>query len=286
MSRSNQQHLEDREAVAYNQREADLQAHYEKISYLEGNEPSGAKSDLRRGNFSASRISELLAGGSGKTRMSYILDLSLAIIGIKDDFESAEMRHGTVNQYNAFDKIVKPMFLSAVWYDKYVPIDKDCGSSPDVTIDNFIPLDVKCPYTIYNYLQQRDKLLKKYYLQSQMQMMSFKAPIGYMLLYLTKPETWGQDDWTEYPMPIKDRNHIHEIKADEQSQYEILQAVEKAVPVRDEIVQKLLNAKLLTEEEFFYNQMSANRYRKIKEASNLLNIDYIRVGDGFYYQIN
>lgn len=285
MSRINQQNLEEREQAFYNQQESDLQAHSDKISYMEGYEPTQAKIEPRRGRFTASRISELLAGGSGKTRMSYILDCALAKIGIKDDFESAEMRHGTVNQINAFDKVVKPMFKSAEWYDKYIPINDDAGSSPDVKIESLIPLDCKCPYTIFNYLSQKEKLPKKYYLQSQMQMMSLKSPIGYMLFYLTKPEFWGQDDWEEYPIPLKDRFHLEEIKADEQSQYEILQAVEAAVPVRDNIVDKLTNAKVMSIEEFFYSQMKMNRYRKIKEASNLLNIDYIRVGKDFFYEV-
>jgi len=37
----------------------------------------------RVGKFSASRISELLAGGTGKTAQSYCLDLAMEMIDIK-----------------------------------------------------------------------------------------------------------------------------------------------------------------------------------------------------------
>ena len=228
--------------------------------------------------------SRLLAGGTGATRQSYILEVALASIGIKDDFESAATRHGTNNQYNAFDLCVKPLFDKAEWYDKYIALTANSGASPDVLIDKYFTLDVKCPYGIPNYIEQCKKLPKKYYQQAMMQMMCTKAPIGYVLIYLTKPELWGEDNWKEYPLPVEERYHLHEIKWDEQTVYEITESVAKAVPIRDALVEKLKAAKVIDEVEFFYEQIKHYCYRPIKEASKILEVDFVRCNDEFYFK--
>ena len=68
------------------------------------------KAEKKTAMFSASRISELLAGGEGKTRNKYILDLAMQEIGIENDFDTKEMRHGIINQINSFEQIIKPKY--------------------------------------------------------------------------------------------------------------------------------------------------------------------------------
>ena len=276
---------------------------------MEGYEPTQAKIEPRRGNvnekpnsvFSASEVALLLAEGSGKTRMSYILKKAMESVGVIDGFETAATRHGKEAERDFFHLVAKPRFKDAVYQaDVAIKINDNLYASPDILIEKHTPLDVKSQYTIYEFISQSKKLPKRYYYQSQCQMMCYKSLFGYMACFLTKPRGFAQEDgdaigtkfdsvgnelWYEYNFPLDDRYHIHEIKADEQSQYEILQAVEAAVPVRDNIVDKLTNAKVMSIEEFFYSQMKMNRYRKIKEASNLLNIEYIRVGNDFFYEV-
>ena len=60
------------------------------------------------GKFSASRISELLAQGTGKTAQSYVLELALQMLGIKKDITTGDMLHGINNQMPAFQQVIKP----------------------------------------------------------------------------------------------------------------------------------------------------------------------------------
>lgn len=279
------EHLTNNEAAFYNEQEAAISQNVARLENIRGIDTAKPKMEARKGNFTASNISRLLAGGTGSTRMSYILEVALASIGIEDGFESAATRHGTNNQYNAFDLCVKPLFEKAEWYDKYIPLTANSGASPDILIDNYFTLDVKCPYGIPNYIEQCKKLPKKYYQQAMMQMMCTKAPVGYVLIYLTKPELWGEDNWKEYPLTVNERYHLHEIQWHDQTVYEITEAVEKAVPVRDALIDRLKAAKVLDEMDFFRQQMKNYCYRPIKEAAKILEHDFFRVNDEFYYKV-
>ena len=287
MSLSSEQHLSEREASYYNEREASFQANTDKILHLEGKDASKPKMEARKGNFTASNISRLLAGGTGATRMSYILEVALVSIGITDDFDNAAMRHGKHNEYDSFMGLYPTIFpdTKCTWFDKYIPFDANSGASPDAIISDYFPFDIKHPFSTYEYIKQCKQLPKKYYDQSQMQMMSLKAPLGYMCMVLVKPEKWGEENYKDYPIPLTQRYHCHTIHADEQRQYEITLAVEKAVPARDALIEKLKAAKVIDEMEFFYEQLKHYCYRPIKEASNMLNVDFVRVNDEFYYKV-
>ena len=235
--------------------------------------------------FSASRISELLAGGQGKTAQSYILDLAMQSIGLRDDISTPAMKHGIQNQLNAFEQVVKPLFTTAEWHDEFIQINEYCGASPDILIDSN-PMDVKCPFFIDSYLEQINKPPKKYFAQVQMQMMACKADIGYLAFYLTKPEEWGQEtEVIEYPFSLELRFKIFEFKPDEELQFSILAKVEESEPKKVQMIQLLTDAELMDEEQFFYEQMSGFAYRKLKDCNNILNLDkVVRIGDKFYYK--
>lgn len=235
--------------------------------------------------FSASRISELLAGGSGKTAQNYILDLSLQSLGIKDDLSTPAMKHGIANQMSAFEQVIRPLYEGAEWHDEFILINEFCGASPDI-LWNSNPIDIKCPYYIDTYLEQINKPPTKYYQQVQMQMMACRAEMGALCFYLTKPEEWGSDlEVIEYPFPLELRFKIFEYKKDEELQEQILLKVDEAEPKKKWLIGFLENAELMDEEQFFYEQMGGFSFRKLQDCSNIFNLDKcVRVGDKFYYK--
>ena len=234
--------------------------------------------------FSASRISELLAGGTGKTSQNYILDLALQSIGIKEDFDNPAMKHGRVNQIRGFEQVVKPLYPNAQWHDEFILINEFCGASPDILNDSS-PMDIKCPFYIDSFINQINRPPTKYYAQVQMQMMACNSDEGRLIFYLTKPEEWGADvQVEEYPFPLELRFKIFVFEKDVELQEKILQKVDESQPKKMQMIELLGNAELLSEEQFFYEQMNGIVYRKISEANNIFNLDsLIRVNDKFYY---
>ncbi len=234
--------------------------------------------------FSASRISELLAGGQGKTAQSYILDLALQTIGIKDDISTPAMKHGIQNQMNAFEQVVKPLRPTAEWSDEFIHINEYCGASPDIIIDGS-PLDVKCPFFIDSYIEQINKPPTKYFAQVQMQMMACKSKVGRLVFYLTKPEEWGVEEVSEYPFPLALRFKEFEFSQDEELQENILKKVEESEPKKKQFIKLLQESELMDEEQFFYEQLNGFAYRKLNDCNNILNLEKaIRIRDKFYYK--
>lgn len=240
----------------------------------------------RKGNFSASNISRLLAGGGGATRKSYILEVAMDVVcDTKPNLDTSATRHGIANQMNAYEFVLKPLYKGVKWVDKYIPINKNCGASPDCVWNDNFPIDIKCPFEIDTFLDQIEKVKPSYFAQIQMQIMAVGGTEGALCTYLTKKEEWGSDTWEEYPFPLQDRYRIEPIKKDDETCDRILLAVEKAVPERDLYIECLLNAKVMDEVEYFYYQMKHNKCRPLKECGNIANAEVIRVNNNFYYKI-
>jgi hypothetical protein len=241
----------------------------------------------RVGCFSASNISRLMAGGGGATRKSYILEVATeVVVGQRPQLDTAAMKHGIANQMNAFEFVLKPLYKGVQWVDKYIPINENCGASPDcVWLGNY-PIDIKCPFEIDTYLEQIEKVKPSYFAQIQMQILSVNGEEGALCTYLTKKEEWGSDTWSEYPLPLEDRFRVESIKKDEETCDRILLAVEKAAPERDLYIELLNNATVMDEIEYFYYQMKHNKCRDIKSCSNLEKANIIRVNNKFYYKVN
>lgn len=234
-------------------------------------------------NFSASRVAELLVEGSGKTAQSYILDLALNTIGCGKDIQTKEMLHGITNQLNAYQFVISPLYPNSEWWDESIPINDNLSASPDFKVDG-APGDIKCPYYIDTFLAQVANPPKKYKVQVQCQMMACKADSGLLCFYLTKPEVWGDDVWTEYPFPLEKRYRIFEIAKDERLQDEILTKVAEAQPKKDKLVDMLRSAPTMELEKFFDMQFDGAYYRPLKEASNVFGVTTIvRVENNFYY---
>jgi len=185
---------------------------------------------------------------------------------------------------NGFEKVVKPLFPNAEWHDEFILINDYCGASPDILNDSS-PMDIKCPYYIDTYLEQINKPPTKYYAQVQMQMMACKSDVGRLVFYLTKPEEWGQEtEVEEYSFPLQLRFKIFEFSKDEELQEKILEKVMESQPKKIQMIELLNGANVISEEQFFYEQMNGFVYRKINEANNILNLDsLIRVNNKFYY---
>jgi|APGre2960657505_1045072.scaffolds.fasta_scaffold79672_2 hypothetical protein len=237
-----------------------------------------------KSNFSASRISELLAVGTGKTAQSYILDLALQEIDLKQDFDTKEMKHGRVCQVDCYQFVIEANYQNTKWHDDFMPINEYCGASPDFFIEGNTG-DVKCPYTIDNFITQIYNPPKKYLLQIQMQMIAAKCNMGYLCFYLSKPEIWGEDKWEEYPFSLEKRYKIIEIKKDTEIQDLILKKVEEAHPLKIQLVSLLLGATNIELEQFYYEQFEGLAYKPLKEATSFYNLNEIfRVKDKFYYK--
>jgi hypothetical protein len=187
---------------------------------------------------------------------------------------------------NAYEFVLKPLFKGVQWVDKYIPINSNCGASPDcVWMGNF-PIDIKCPFEIDTYLEQIEKVKPSYFAQIQMQILAVKGEEGALCTYLTKREEWGADTWEEFPLPLEDRFRVEPIKKDEETCDRILLAVEKAAPERDLYIELLNNATVMDEIEYFYYQMKHNKCRDIKSCSNIEKANIIRVNNKFYYKIS
>ena len=92
--------------------------------------------------ISASGIGELLTGG--KTAESYLLKKVLENLGIKEDFTTKAMEHGIINQYEAFELLLKDKFT---WHDEYTPINDYCGAATDCKNETTV-CDIKCNFYI------------------------------------------------------------------------------------------------------------------------------------------
>ena len=234
--------------------------------------------------ISASGIGELLTGG--KTAESYLLKKAMECLGIKDELHTRPMEHGLLNQFEAYELVVAKLD-NAKWHDVYTPINDYCGASADAVGDSFV-FDVKCPYYVDTYLEQRAKLPKKYMLQSQMQMLAEGKERGAIVLYLTNSEIDLYGNKIEYPYPLEDRYYIHELSRDEQITSDILITAESGHKKMLEWVEILTAAPEKESGEFFYDQIiGTSVYRKLKTASSIENTikKAFKQNNEYYYEI-
>jgi hypothetical protein len=240
--------------------------------------------------FSASKISDLLAQGQGRSRLSYIYELAERSIGIDNSVTTAAMLHGIQSEHDALNTLFD--HLGSGYYNSdgkggqvFFPINDFVGATPDGLSDNWVA-DAKCQYSIHGFFEQCDKLPKRYYDQIQCQMLALKVDKGYLINYLTKPEIYGQEDWQEYPFPLSERYHIHEISKDEQVQSDILEYSEKWFPYIQMGREIMESAQLLDHDEFFYIQfVNKVRFVKLKDLNWIENTKKVyRYNDIFYIQ--
>ena len=239
-----------------------------------------------KGVFGASTISQLLAGGTGKTRMNCIIDRALDRMEMRSNYQSAAMTHGIDTEPTAYDNRVKHIFPDSIYQSNiYIPINENCGASPDVLFDINNVLDIKCP-ELYTFSQQRNNqssMPKSYREQLQMQLLATKGDTAVLFYYLSRPVTWANgDSWEQYPFENPDDDHFYiTIQKDEDFHAVILDAVEKAVPERDMIFDKLCESEVLEFRDFFGLVKNGKMPKKIKEAPSM---DYLMKKEIFVFE--
>lgn len=243
---------------------------------------------MRKVTFSASKVGDLMAGGTGKTRLNYIFELAEASVDAKKNVTTKQMLHGIVNERNALDILCTMRGLTPNTNENgdqiFYPINDFIGATPDAIGFDAVG-DAKCQYSIGNFIEQCDKLKSGYFYQLQTQMMALKVDKAFLINYLTRPEEFGQDDWKEYEIDIQDRFYIHEVDKDEKVCDDILASAEKNYPLILECIELLKSAKELNEIDFFYVQLKNKiRFGKLKDT-NWVNFDkpIFRFNNEFYY---
>ena len=222
---------------------------------------------LKKGTFSASGASRLCAEGTGATRLSYIYEIALDLMDCKPDITTQAMYHGINNENNALDILIAEKggqynFDINTGRQKWFKINDYIGATPDAYEQFSWTGDAKCQYTIKGFLEQNMKVSKAYNYQIHTQMLALDVNKGYLINYLTKPEKFGEENWTEYPFPISERFFIHEIDKDEMICDEILTKAEKYYPMINLAFEQMANATILDEVEFFYNQLKNGIFYK------------------------
>ena len=240
----------------------------------------------KRGYFSASRITELLAEGTGATRQTYLIDLALDAIGMKKEFDNEAMIHGRNTEADAYSFVVKQLYPNSfLKSDEFELINDDLGCSTDVEFtDNKNVLDIKCPQ-LKGFLESKKavNVSKQYYDQIQTQLLKTGGEIGYLLYYLQKPmNKYIGDVWEDYDFENFDDNYfIKEIQKDDKRQEEILKAVEKYAPVKNEIIEMLLNAPEIEFKDHF--RLNDEKFRRpIKKSRDILKEKIYKYDNEFY----
>lgn len=224
----------------------------------------------RKGIFSASKASALCAEGTGATRLGYIYDVALGLMDCKPDFTTQAMYHGINNEGQALDVLIAEKggqhnFDLETGRQKFFKINDFIGATPDAYSDEWTA-DAKCQYTIGGFLEQNRKVAKAYNYQVQTQMMALNVDKAYLINYLTKPEKFGQDNWTEYPFPLEERFFIHEIAKDNDICDEILSKAEQYHSLINVAFEQMAAATILDELEFFYSQLNEGIiYKPLKD---------------------
>jgi len=183
----------------------------------------------RAGRITASRIADMMAGGTGVTKSKYMVQLAVERMTgkpVSSGFISQSMKDGTINEplareHYEFENDVKVTTVGLVQHPNLL----NAAASPDglVGVDGL--LEIKCPdlSTHANYLLTK-KIPTNYILQMQWQM----ACTG---------RAWC--DWMTFAiaMPVKARALVIRVQRDEKK----IQEIELAAIEFDDQVSDLIN---------------------------------------------
>lgn len=227
------------------------------------------------GGVGASEVGKLFtkAGLKAKTAQTMAYEKALEIInGYRKNITTVAMQHGLFNEDEAYRNVIKPVYQTSTYRsDVSIPIADGIWVTPDV-IDDFegITFDIKCPYTIYTYYKNLRKLPETYIAQNQMQMIGTNHENGFIVLYLTSNAIDEYGNKIEYDIPIEKRHAYLPIKADKDFQDEILKRINEFFPMRDMIMEDLINAINITDIEYFNMADKGKKITRFKDKSNLL----------------
>lgn len=234
------------------------------------------------GGLGASQIGALFTrnGLKAKTCQSLALEKAEEIInGYKKVFSTIATQHGIFNEEEAFNLVVKPTFPNAKYQSSDSIFINNYGqnsniwATPDVVdLIEEVTIDIKCPYSITTYKANITKLPESYISQNQMQMIATGHKKGYVCVYLTSNVVDSFGNKIEYNIPINERHLFIPIEANEDFQAEIIYRSEKFFDLRNQILEDLLNAIDISDDEYF--DLIINKGKKatrFKDKSNLLS---------------
>jgi len=192
--------------------------------------------DIRKGRFTASRISELMGvKGLGLTGENYAFELACEeVFGIEEDsdFISYDMQRGINLEPMAFEKFksIKELEFIDVQKCSFFVYGQNAGASPDGLVSNDAILEIKCPRNTKFFKLVKDSIIDKDYIyQMQMQMMCTNSIKAHFFNYLIFN---GKEMWHEIVVE-RDENIINLIKS----------RIEDATKLKEEFKEYLINNK-------------------------------------------
>ena len=232
-------------------------------------------SESKLGGIGASECGKLFTreGVKSKTAQTLGYEKALELIsGYKKQFTTIAMQHGVFNEEEAFNLVVKPTFPDSVYRsDQSYFITNDVWATPDVVDDvQGVTIDIKCPYTIFTYYKNINKLPDTYIAQNQMQMMATGHSNGFVMVYLTSNSIDEYGNKIEYDIPIEERHLFLPLTADKAFQDEIMLRTSDFFVLRDKILNDLSGAIEISDMEYFEMARTAKRVTRFKDKSNLL----------------
>lgn len=226
------------------------------------------------GGIGASEIGKLFTREGLKAKTAQTLAYEKAeemIFGYRKDFTTVAMQHGIFNEEEAFNTVVRPNYPNARYQSSESILLRDgVWVTPDVVDDvEGVTMDIKCPYTIFTFYKNINKLPDTYIAQNQMQMMGTGHDNGFVVIYLTSNtvDEWGNK--IEYNIPIEQRHVFLPLQKDDVFQNEINERIDGFFPLRDQIYNDLKNAHPISDMEYFDIARTAKRVTRFKDKSNL-----------------
>lgn len=185
-----------------------------------------------------------------ETAKTYILEKAVEqATGYRKQFSSKEMEHGIMTEPEAFEAWVKvsgvPYTYTAKEFFELSPI---AGASPDGVLYDGLDIisvcDVKCPQplTFMELIAERPEVDKKYFYQLQMQMLTTKADVGFLVYYLAKEfvNTFTNEVEFTFDIPLEKRIYAIEIKKDLEVHEQILEKIQKAEELKQNYIKSIL----------------------------------------------
>lgn len=227
------------------------------------------------GGVGASECGKLFTGQGlkAKTAQTFAFEKACELLGYeRKDITTKPMLHGLYSELEAFENVVLPFYPNALLKsNESILIEDGMWATPDV-VDDFegITIDIKCPYTIYSYFQNVNKISNNYICQNQMQMLATGHKKGAICVYLTNSNADEFGNKIEYEIDINERHTYLPMLADEVYQKEIISRISEFFKLRDKIGSDLQDAIEISDMELFNLCKTGEKVTRFQDKSNLL----------------
>lgn len=212
-------------------------------------------------------------GLKSKTAQTLAFDKAVEMItGEKKSITTIAMQHGIFSEEEAFINVVKPFYPNAKYQSEESILIKDSvWVTPDVVDDvEGLTIDIKCPYSVYTYFKNINKIPETYISQVQMQMIGTKHLKGAICVYLTSTNIDTYGNKIEYDIDINERHTYLPIQSDKVYQDEILKRIDGMFEIRDLIGSDLQDSIEISDLELFNLCKTGKKITRFKDKSNLL----------------